>query len=179
VNRVETEIKLARDRAWVLETWGAIDPERLVEPCTVSLADPDFWWTAKDHFAHLISVERIFTGRFVTNYVDGAKDSVGSVLGDVPKELADASMLAAQVNDRWVKKYHDASFDELVIKGEQERQRTYELLARIPDDKFEDQIPGALWDGGSVGSMLCVAYGRHGRQHWDWVQEGWRERGLQ
>jgi hypothetical protein len=175
VDRTKTEITLARDRAWALETWSAIDPEMLVAPCTVSGADPDFWWTAKDHFAHLVSVEKMFT-RMVTAFVDGTEQAVGAVIGDIPRARRDASSAADVFNDRWTKKHHDTPFEELVVLGERARTATYELLARIPDDLFEAQVPGAMWDGGSVGSMVCVAYGRHGRQHWAWVEAGWKAR---
>jgi hypothetical protein len=177
VNRIETEIKLARDRAWVLETWSAIDPELLVAPCTVSGADPDFWWTAKDHFSHLVSVERNFT-RMVASFVDGAPDAIGSVVPDMPRERVDVSSYVDTGNDRWVKKYHDASLEELVVLGERARATTFEVMGRLADPDFERQIPGAVWDGGSVGAMICVPYGNHGRQHWDWVQDGWKARGL-
>jgi hypothetical protein len=177
MNRIETEIKLTRDRAWALETWTNIDPDLLVAPCTRSGADPDFWWTAKDHFSHLVSVERNFT-RMVATFIDGASDAVASVVPDLPRERADMALYVDTGNDRWVKKYHDASLEELAVLGERARTATYELMSRLSDADFERQIPGAAWDGGTVGAMICVPYGNHGLQHWNWVQDGWRNRGL-
>jgi hypothetical protein len=177
MNRIETEIALGRDRAWLLETFSAVDPELLAAPCTQSGADPEFWWSAKDHFGHLVSVERNFT-RMVAAFVDGASDAVGSVVPDMPRERVDVSLYVDTGNDRWVKKYHDASFDLLVVLGERARATTLELMGRLDDADFERQIPGAVWDGGTVGAMLAVPLGSHGRQHWAWVNEGWNDRQL-
>jgi len=60
MNRTEIEIKLNRDRAWLLETYAAMSPDDLVRGVTPSEHDPSSRWSAKDHLAHLSGIEKNF-----------------------------------------------------------------------------------------------------------------------
>jgi len=57
MTRAEVEIKLNQDRAWVLETWGAMPAEELTRGRTVSRHDPESLWSAQDHLTHLAGIE--------------------------------------------------------------------------------------------------------------------------
>jgi hypothetical protein len=172
MNRIDVEIALNRDRAWVLEQWSALSPEELLEPVTVSGDDPDFWWTPKDHFCHFVSVEKNFQ-KMVAAFLDGAADALDAAVPDRPRhDLAGMMNYVDKGNDLWVKRHRDKSMGELVRMGEQARAKTFELMATIDDDQFDVQIPGAPWDGGSIGAMLLVPLGSHGRTHWHWVTDG-------
>jgi hypothetical protein len=173
VNRVETEIALNQDRAWVLEQWLSLSPEELVTPCTVSEADPDFWWTPRDHFLHLISVEKNFR-KMVSAFLSGADDALDAAVPDRPRSSEQGSMqnYVAVGNDLWIKKHRDKSMDDLVRFGESTRAQTFEVMATVADDQFAQKIPGAVWGGGTVGAMLTHPVGDHGKLHWRWVTEG-------
>ena len=45
MNRIEIEIKLNRDRAWLLERLGAMSAEELSAPRTFSEHDPESRWS--------------------------------------------------------------------------------------------------------------------------------------
>jgi hypothetical protein len=173
VNRLQTEIELNRDRAWVLEQWTSLSPSELEESCTVSEADPEFWWTPKDHFCHLISVEKNFR-KMVASFLSGADDALDAAVPDRPRDGGGRGMqqYVAVGNDGWVRKHRDKSMDDLIRFGEQTRAQTFELMATIDDDQFELEIPGAPWGGGTVGAMLTHPVGVHGKLHWTWVTEG-------
>jgi hypothetical protein len=58
MNRIDIEIRLNRDRAWLLETLSAMPPEELYAPRTRSEHDPGKWWSYADHFIHTTLIER-------------------------------------------------------------------------------------------------------------------------
>jgi hypothetical protein len=60
MNRIEIEIKLNRDRAWLLETFAAMTEEDLSRGITKSRHNPEASWSAKDHLSHLIGIEVAF-----------------------------------------------------------------------------------------------------------------------
>jgi hypothetical protein len=168
---------LHRDRVWVLEQWLSLPADDLHAACTASGANPDIWWTAKDHFCHLISVENNFD-KMVLAFLDG-KDALDAAVPDRPRAGDDPAPMAStmgnyvdRANDVWILRHRDKAFDQLVQFSQQTRARTMELLANVPDEAFERQIPNAPWSGGSVGAMLVHPYGEHGRTHWRWVTEG-------
>ncbi len=49
MDRIEIEITLNRERAWLIERYAAMPSEDLTRPVTSSHHDPSAWWTPKDH----------------------------------------------------------------------------------------------------------------------------------
>jgi hypothetical protein len=173
MNRVEIEIALNRDRAWLLDVFTTIDEDLLARPVTESAFEPGFWWTPKDHFAHLlIRGERAFTA-IVAAFADGHPEptKVGRAA------LKDGESVIDYVNrgnDEFTKEYRHHSMAELLREGAAARADMYALLARLTDDQFEHQIPGAPWSGGGVGAMVLHNGGDHARRHWGWIEDGWK-----
>ena len=52
MDRIEIEIKLNRDRAWLLERLGAMSEDELTTPRTFSEHDAESRWSFADHFVH-------------------------------------------------------------------------------------------------------------------------------
>jgi hypothetical protein len=175
MDRVETEIALHRDRIWLLETFTTMDEERLVSPVTESAYEPGFWWTPKDHFAHLIRGERSFN-RIVSAFADGHPNPLKAVAprmgagGESPLEYVNRG------NDEFTKEHRHLPLGELIRLGEEARSETMALLARLTDEQYGMTIPGAPWSGGTVGAVLAHNSGDHARRHWGWIEEGWASR---
>ena len=64
MNRIEIEIKLNRDRAWLLETLSQMSEADLYEPRTPSEHDPESTWSFADHFVHTTLIERNWNDMF-------------------------------------------------------------------------------------------------------------------
>src|SRR5262245_1849625 len=64
MNRIEIEIKLNRDRAWLLETLAAMDHETLYRPATPSEHDASKNWSIADHFIHTTLIEQNWNAMF-------------------------------------------------------------------------------------------------------------------
>jgi hypothetical protein len=177
MNRVETEIALNSGRARLLETYMSMDDKTLLSPVTESAFEPGFWWTPKDHFAHLIRGERAFCS-IVSAFVDGHEDPIRAVapkLGDGNESPID---YVNRGNDEFTKEHMHMTFSELVQLGEIARSDTFDLLARLTDEQFELQIPSAPWSGGTVGAVLAHNAQDHAEMHWNWMVSGWRALGV-
>jgi hypothetical protein len=173
MNRVETEIALNRDRAWLLETFTTMDEELLLRPVTESEHEPGFWWTPKDHFAHLIRGERSFC-RIVTAFADGHPNPLKAVAPEMGTGGESPIDYVNRGNDEFTKAHRDLSLAELIRLGEEARSDTFALLARLGDEQFEMPIPGAPWSGGTVGAVVAHNSGEHARTHWAWIEQGWK-----
>ena len=64
VDRVDIEIKLNRDRAWLLERLGSMSDEELTSPRTFSEHDPESRWSFADHFVHTTLIEQNWNAMF-------------------------------------------------------------------------------------------------------------------
>jgi hypothetical protein len=158
----------------LLETFTAMDEDLLLQPVTESEYERGFWWTPKDHFAHLIRGERSFC-LIVSAFADGHPNPLKAV---APKLGAGGESPIDYVNrgnDEFTKAHRDVSLAELIRLGEEARSETFALLARLTDDQFRMQIPGAPWSGGMVGPVLAHNSGDHARMHWTWIEQGWRD----
>jgi hypothetical protein len=173
MNRTETEIALNRDRVWLLETFSALDEDVLLRPVTESAFEAGFWWTPKDHFAHLIRGERSFN-RIITAFADGHSDPIKSVAPAIRANGISPVDYVNRGNDEFTKEHRHYSLDELIRLGEQVRSETFALLARLTDEQFELRVPNAPWSGGTAGAVLVHNSGEHARRHWTWIEEGWK-----
>ncbi len=172
MNRTEIEIALSRDRIATLEAFGALWPEAMTSPATPSEHDPALWWTPKDHFSHLLRVERHFNS-IITAFLDGAtEDPRGAVGGDRGTTREEILAAVNRVNEESVEASRDMPFAELLRLSQTVRAETLALLARIEDDQFDIQMPGVPWSGGTIGAVLLHSSGDHFGRHWKWLSEG-------
>lgn len=173
MNRSEIEIKLNRDRAWLLETVAGMAEEDVVKPATKSENDASKMWSAKDHLAHLIGIERSFN-MMIRRHLDGDANPVALRHDDQGKERTMADIMAGvhRMNEQWVEEHRAKPLTDIVAIGQQMRSETLELLAGLSDDQLLEKLPGAPWADGTIGGVLAVN-ADHGRQHWKWVKDGW------
>lgn len=172
VDRVEIEITLNRDRERMLTAFASLPRDVLMGPATRSEDDPELWWTPKDHFSHLLRVERYFTS-IIAAFLGGATDdpvaSVGGRRGETREEILVA---VNRVNEEFMRRYRDTSFEALVRLTQAARAKTFALLARIDDDQFDVQMPRVPWSGGTIGGVLLHNGGNHFDRHWQWISAG-------
>ena len=64
MDRIEIEIKLNRDRAWLLERLGSMPADELTSPRTFSEHDPESRWSFADHFVHTTLIEQNWNAMF-------------------------------------------------------------------------------------------------------------------
>ena len=64
MDRIEIEIKLNRDRAWLLERLGAMSEDELTAPRTFSEHDAESRWSFADHFVHTTLIEQNWNAMF-------------------------------------------------------------------------------------------------------------------
>ncbi len=173
MNRSEIEIKLNRDRAWLLETIGGMPEDDVMKPATKSEGDPSKMWSAKDHLAHLIGIERWFNA-MIRRHLDGDANPVGLRQDDKGNERTMDQIMANvhRMNELWVEEHRAKPLTHIIAIGQQMRSETLELLAGLSDDQLLEKLPGAPWADGTIGGVLG-ANADHGRMHWKWVKEGW------
>lgn len=170
MDRVSVEVALHRDRLRVIEAFGSLPAKLLDQPVTRSEHDPELWWSPKDHFSHLIRLERYFV-RLVGRFLDGESVTpVPPVEGDQrgPEPMA----VVHRVNEEFAAAHRETSFDDLLRLSEETRADLYGLLARIEPDAFDLVVPGAPWADGTVGALLLHNTGDHFNRHWAWLTEG-------
>jgi hypothetical protein len=190
VNRTEIEIKLNNDRVWLLEQYAAMSDEDRARPITTSKHDSSAEWSAKDHLVHLSGIERAFN-RMVRRHLEGDPNPVGLTArpdGSTPsreelmrmlKETSEEALRKREeitsrvhaMNEEWVAKHRDKSFNEVVAIGQKVRGETLELLASLTDEQLQQQLPGAPWGDGTIGGVMAIN-GDHGRRHYDSVAAG-------
>jgi hypothetical protein len=170
MNRIEIEIKLNRDRAWLLETYAAMTPAELEDPVTPSEHDPESTWTVKDHLVHLALIEFNWN-RMVRDHIGGDRHAVRLPGLDGPPSSREAMMAAIHAwTEEWQQKHRAASLDEVVAVGQRARGESLSLLAELTDEQLASRIPGAPWADGTVGAILA-ANADHGRMHFNWVKD--------
>lgn len=171
MKRWEIEKKLHEDRAWLLETYAALNEEQLRSDLTQSEHDPSNWWSALDHLAHLALIEHNFA-QMVRRHVRGDSDPVGLARNSEGAPRSRDQIMAAvhEMTDEWQQKHHQKSFDEVVALGAAARADTLALLAELTDEQLQEVLPGAPWADGTVGGVLA-ANADHGRMHWKWAKD--------
>ncbi len=170
MNRIEVEIKLNRDRAWLLERLGAMDETELHTPRTHSEHDPHSTWSYADHFVHTTLIERNWNNMF-RRHLRGDQ-------GLAPRRNPDGSHqtmpeIMAGIHawtEEWKQEHAGKPLAELVRIGLATRADTLALLADLSDDDLASKIPGAPWADGTVGGIMA-ANADHGRMHFAWATE--------
>jgi hypothetical protein len=173
MDRFEIEIKLNRDRAWLLETVAAMSDGDVTKPATKSEGDPSRMWSAKDHLAHLIGIER-WLNAMIRRHLDGDANPVGLQKDDQgnARTMDEIMKGVHRMNEQWVEEHRAKPLSDVVAIGQQQRSETLELLAGLSDEQLLEKMPGAPWADGTIGGVLS-ANADHGRMHWKWVKEGW------
>src|SRR5215208_1236554 len=101
MNRTELEIKLNKDRAWTLETFTAMSEADLSRQITTSRHNPEAKWTAKDHLAHLVGIEKAFN-QMIERHLAGNGSSIGLNEDGSPRSLEEIMTIVHALNETWV-----------------------------------------------------------------------------
>jgi hypothetical protein len=171
VDRSEIEIKLNRDRAWLLETIASMPLDEIGHGITPSEHDASLMWNIKDHLAHLAGIERSFNA-MVRRHFGGDANPVGLTKNDdgSQRALPDVMAIVHRMNEEFVAEHCGKPLLDVIGVGQSARAETLALLASLSDDQLTEKLPGAPWADGTVGGVLAVN-ADHGRQHWKWVKQ--------
>ncbi len=178
MDRSEIEIKLNKDRAWLLAAYAALSEDELLSDATASEHDPASAWSTKDHLAHLAGIERNFT-RMVRRHTAGDPNPVG-LLTNADGQPRTREQVMAQVHEMtegWVREHRAKSLSEVVALGQHARAETLALLSELSDEQLQEKMAGAPWADGVVGGVLATN-ADHGRMHWAWAKAGRERRGT-
>lgn len=172
MNRVEIEIKINRDRAWLLETFAAMSEHDLTRAITTSRHNPEASWTAKDHLAHLIGIEVAFN-TIIKRHIEGHPSPIGIATAPDGTRRSQEEMMTIvhSMNEKWVNENKNKSFGEVVALGQKVRSETLAIMGSLTDEQLAEKIPGAPWGDATVGGIIAIN-GDHARQHYGWVSEG-------
>ena len=171
MNRIEIEVKLNRDRAWLLETLSGMSEVELYAPRTPSEHDASKSWSHADHFIHTTLIERNWNDMF-RRHVGGGQGMAPRVNQDgSPQSMDEIMAWVHNWTEEWAEQHRGKSFDELVRVGAATRAETLSLLSELTQDQLDSKIPGAPWADGTVGGIMA-ANADHGRMHYKWAQEG-------
>jgi hypothetical protein len=178
MDRLEIELKLNRDRNWLLETYLMLSPDDLLRGVTPSEHDPATMWTPKDHLAHLAGIELNFV-RMIRRHLGGEENPVALTTDESGKGRTRDEVMAYvhSMTEAWTVEHRDKSLSEVVQLGQQARAQTLALLAEIGDARLDEAVAGAPWGDGKVGTLLAL-HADHGRMHWYWVKEGMGKVGM-
>ena len=171
MDRIEIEVKLNRDRAWLLETLSSMSDEELHAPRTVSEHDPSKTWSFADHFVHTTLIERNWNEMF-RRHLAGEQGMTLGRSADGKRQSREEVMAGIhEWTEGWAEEHRGKPFDELVRIGLAVRADTLALLATLSDDDLASAIPGAPWGDGTVGGIMA-ANADHGRMHFKWAKDG-------
>jgi hypothetical protein len=170
VDRIEIEIKLNRDRAWLLERLGSMSAGELTSPRTFSEHDPESRWSFADHFIHTTLIEQNWNAMF-RRHVAGEQGLEPRLRGDGTSQSMEEIMASIHSwTEEWKVQHSGMSFIELVRIGQAVRADTLALLAELSDEDVSSKIPGAPWADGTVGGIMA-ANADHGRMHFAWATD--------
>ena len=171
MDRTEIEVKLNNGRVLTLEKWLALPEADLLRDATRSEHDPDTFWSAKDHLAHLAGIEHRFID-IIRRHVEGDPQAFGFSNPDGTFMAREDIMAKVHtMTEAWVREHRSKSMSEVVALGQDARAATLGLLAELTDEQLAQKVRGAPWADGTVGGILGVN-ADHGRMHWNWVTEG-------
>lgn len=171
MKRVEIETTLNDSRNWVLATMARLSEADLRAPLTKSESDPQSYWSALDHFAHLALVEQDFVA-MIRRQLKGGTNPVG-LLADDGGTTRTREQIMAIVNDHaetFQRQHHEDSLSAIVALTGEARAATLALLSELSDDQLEETLVGAPWADGTIGGVLGTNAG-HAAMHWRWVTE--------
>lgn len=171
MNRIEIEIKLNRDRAWLLETLAAMPETELFEPRTPSEHDPEKVWSFADHFIHTTLIEENWNAMFRRHLAGGEGMARRTRPDGSPQSREEVMAGVHRWTEAWADKHRGKALEEVVRIGLGVRADTLKLLSELSDKDLASKIPGAPWADGTVGGIMA-ANADHGRMHFKWAKEG-------
>ena len=170
MNRIDIEIKLNRDRSWMLERLSQMDTEELFAPRTFSEHDDESRWSYADHFIHTTLIERNWNDMF-RRHLGGSRGMAKRVRDDGTPQTMEEIMASVHAwTEEWKAEHTGKPLMELVRIGLETRAETLALLAELSDEDLQSVIPGAPWADGTVGGIMA-ANADHGRMHFAWATE--------
>ncbi len=150
-NRGEIKAELERALGELEAGARALTPEQLVRPCTESEAPGSAAWSAKDHVAHVIRIERSFLA-IARRAVAGDPDPIAFTrLGGSQDEIRAA---IHRENQRHVEAVSSRSLDQLFDELRTARADTLAFIDALDDAVLAAPIPGSPWGDGTIGGML-------------------------
>src|SRR5438132_9549076 len=113
MNRIEIEVKLSRDRAWLLEKLADMSDDELYAPRTQSEHDPSKTWCYADHFVHTTLIERNWNDMF-RRHVSGQEGMARRENRDgTPQSREDVMAGVHKWTEAWADENRGKTFDEL------------------------------------------------------------------
>lgn len=171
MNRIEIEIQLNRDRAWLLETLSGMSEEELNRGVTASEHDPNLAWSFADHFIHTTLIEQNWNAMF-RRRIAGKEGMPRRVKEDGAPQTREEVMAGIHAwTEDWAMQHRGKPLDELVAVGLAIRADTLKLLSELTQEQLDSKIPGAPWADGTVGGIMA-ANASHGRMHFKYAKEG-------
>ncbi len=150
----------------VVAALTALSPDQRARPLKPSRANPGIVWTPCDHFAHLIGVERYFN--------QAVEKALAEQPAAAPTRSRDEAMAAVHaLNDQWILKQRDKSFEELATMARATRAQTLALLERADDAQLTLGIP-APWGIATVAEIFAL-HARHAEMHLGFIRAGLSE----
>ncbi len=170
--RVEILDILSKSQEQLFARIQAWPPAELERACTTSETPDSPPWRPKDHFTHLVRVERAFQG-MIRRTIEGKTDPVGfSRIG--AKNRDEVVAWIHQQNQAYTEAHYDDSIEHILADLTAARQESLALLAQLTDEQIALPIPGAPWADGTIGGIL-ITNAQHAVQHLSWIQEGLRQ----
>jgi hypothetical protein len=171
MNRVEIEVKLNQDRAWLLSTLSSMSEEELTRPRTASEHDASKTWSYADHFIHTTLIEENWNAMF-RRHLSGEPGMPKRISKDGTPQTRDEVMKGIHKwTEDWADKHRGKPFEELVRVGLAIRADTLSLLAELTDEQLASTIPGTPWADSTVGGIMA-ANADHGRLHFNYAKTG-------
>ena len=172
MDRTQIEIKLSKDRAWLLTTVAALSEDELTRGATKSEHDISAMWSVKDHLAHLAGIEKNFVA-MIRKHLAGDPNPVAlrSNPDGTARTMEQVMAVVHEMTERWVAEHREKSLSDVVALGESARAETLALMAELTDEQLAEKLPGAPWSDGTIGGVISVN-ADHGRMHWQWASEG-------
>lgn len=160
---------LTRHLETALAELTALPADQRLRPLKPSRANPDIVWTPCDHLAHLIGVERYFNQAIEKALTETpAADPPPT---DAPLPSREEAMAAVHaLNDQWILKQRDKTFDELTAMARAVRAQTLALLERLTDQQLVMTLP-VPW-GTATTAELFALYVRHTDMHLGFIRTG-------
>lgn len=170
MNRIDIEIKLNRDRAWMLERLAGMSEVEINAPRTTSEHDATSQWSHADHFIHTTLIERNWNEMF-RRHLGGDQGLPPRLNPDGSRQSMPEIMAGIHAwTEEWKREHAGKSLDDMVRTGLAVRIDTLALLAELSDEELASKIPGAPWADGTVGAIMA-ANADHGRMHFAWASE--------
>ncbi len=170
MNRTDIATVLEQGQAEVFAALKALTPEQLEKGLKPSRADESIVWTAKDHFSHLIGIEKLFNG-LIQAVLAGAPNPLAGDPSAPPKSKEEIMAPIHQKNDRWILSLREKSLDELIEMAKDVRAETLALLEKTSNEDLARVISGFPW-GDSAVAHLFALHAKHGSQHLGFIREG-------